>query len=79
VRVPARRILRDFFLFQLPFFAAAGAALAAIYFLELGPSIETAVLAASLALLASTPYLSILLLKRKYRPIVKKAGPSSQS
>ena len=68
-----RRMLAEFFLYQLPFFAAAGVILVLIYYLDFGPVLEKALLVFSLSLIVSTPYISVYILRRKYKPSVKRA------
>jgi len=73
MRKSPREILAEFFLYQLPFFTVAGVILVLIYYLDLGSNIEKILLIFSLSLIVSTPYISVYILRRKYKPSVKRA------
>lgn len=66
------RLLFEFFKYQIPLFAMAGALLLFIYFTTLPRSLELGILIAACILLVTTPYLSFMILRRKYKLRLKR-------
>lgn len=74
MRSSGKGMLLKFFLYQVPFFVVAAAILSIIYFLEMGTRVENALLTIALIIIASTPYLSLYVLRRKYKSMIKRGG-----